>query len=637
MTPAFKSALRASVAAALLATFACVSVSAENPQVVPLFDASTKREPSTTIESTEALITRIGDRVRDRHARESQFRAYDHYLSFYWEQRSISLEFVDKVAKGGDEIVINIESLTELNEPNFRYFFRGLNTVAEYHENVIATQVAPNRYTVTIDQHTIERRPLEIGDRIEFEFSPFLRAPSHGRNNYYGTTMLYVVGKGVVPWMGVGDRLESTPLPQAALLGGGTTLSYPYSREPTERFKQMAGNISPRSTQPFLRGRRLHHTNMLDGTHSEQPNPVFAEHVGTLGPDFVAHSCIACHVNNGRSLPPQVGEPMHQSVVKVASDARGTPHPQLGRALQPRSLEGDPEGSARITHYQRIAGTYADGELYELRRPVYRIADSQPEHFSVRLSPQLVGLGLLEAIPESDILSRADPEDRDGDGISGRPQIVEDIETKQPRLGRFGYKAAQPRLRHQIAEALNSDMGVTTTIEDTLDGDPKSSPVEVPDEQLAELERYIALLGVSAKRSLDDPETERGATLFAAANCSACHTPSVTTGPYHPLAELRDQTIQPFTDLLLHDMGEGLADHLGEAAATGAEWRTAPLWGIGLTAGVSGGEAFLHDGRARTLEEAILWHGGEGRDAREKFRSMPRRDRAAMLKFLRSL
>lgn len=637
MTTLFKARLRATLVLAALLIQINSSVPAQESAFAPLFDATTKLEPSTTEETDSALITRIGDRVRDRHARESEFKAYDHYLSFYWEQRTIELEFVDKIAKGGNEIVVNIKSLTPLNEPNFRSFYRGLNTIAEYHDNVIAAEVAPNHYSLTLSHHVIEKRPLEVGDRIEFEFSPFLLKPKNGRNNYYGTTMLYVVGKGIVPWMGVGDRLDSIPLPESARLGGGTTISHQYSGEPAERFKQMAGNISPGSAQPFLLGRRLHHTNMLDGTHSEQPNPVFSHQVGKLGPQYIASSCIACHVNNGRSLPPATGEPMNQTVVRVASDATGTPHPNLGTALQPRSTNGVAEGSAHIKRYELIKGKYADGEKYELRKPVYEFVSTEPKFFSVRLTPQLVGLGLLEAIREDDVLALADPEDKDGDGISGRAQVIVDHETNQRRLGRFGYKAGQPRLRHQIARAFNSDMGVTTTTASTLDGDSDSSPVEISDEDLAHLERYVALLGVSAKRNLDDDKARRGKTLFMEAKCSACHTPSFTTSMYHPYAELRDQEIQPFTDLLLHDMGKELADTLGEHTASGAEWRTAPLWGIGLTNGVSGGEAYLHDGRARTLEEAILWHGGEAESAKEAFCKMPQQDRATLIRFLQSL
>ena len=149
--------------------------------------------------------------------------------------------------------------------------------------------------------------------------------------------------------------------------------------------------------------------------------------------------------------------------------------------------------------------------------------------------------------------------------------------------------------------------------------------------------RYVALLGVGARRDLSDAQALQGEVLFSSANCTACHTPTLTTSPYHPNAELRNQTIHPYTDLLLHDMGPGLADNMGEGVATGSEWRTAPLWNIGLTAGVSGGEAYLHDGRAQTLEEAILWHGGEAEDSKEVFRNMSAADRAALIKFLQSL
>jgi CxxC motif-containing protein (DUF1111 family) len=598
--------------------------------VVPLFDATTKKEPDTTERRADALVTRIGDRVRDRHAREDG--AYDHYLSFYWEERTVAIEIVDTVVAGGDKLIVNIESLAPLNKPNFRCFFRGINTVAEYHHNTVAKVIAPNRYSTTISHNSSERRPLRVGDRMEFEFSPFLIAPKNGRKNYYGTTLLYVVGEGIVPWRGEGERLDSAPLPAAARLGGGTTLPSPYSNEPTERFKQMAGNISPAGVQPFMLGRRLHHTDFGDGAHSEKPNPVYQEQSGKLGPPFVARSCIACHTNNGRALPPHIGEPMYQTVVKLEA------HPALGSALQPQSANEKPEAEMAIASYTEVAGTFADGTEYSLRKPVYRFQGSEPRAYSARLTPQLVGLGLLEAIAEADIVALADPEDQNRDGISGRAQIVTDPETKQPRLGRFGYKAGQARLSHQIAGALNSDMGVTTAIFPIIDGREKADgPPEVSDTDLANLTRYIATLGVPARRNLDDPPVIRGESLFSELKCAACHVPAIETGAHHPWAELRGQPVRPYTDLLLHDLGEGLADTLGEHAATGAEWRTPPLWGIGLTAGVSGGEAYLHDGRARTLEEAILWHGGEAESSAAAFKSLPAADRAALVAFLKSL
>ncbi len=605
------------------------------PQVTPLFDASTKLEPATLEETSDALITRLGDRARSRHAREGQFHSYDLYATFYWEERTIGIEIVDRIAKGGKDVIFTYDTLAELSAPEFRAFFRGINTEAEYHLNTAAPLIAPNRRSVTVKHNVIEKRPLQVGDRIEVEISQFMKAPKHGQKNYYGTAFLYVVGRGVVPWEGKGEKLDSFPLPEKAWLGGLTTLPYHYSGEPVHRFKQMAGNIAPVSAQPFMLGRRLHHTDFASGAHSEKGNPVFEEQKGKLGPRFVAQSCIACHVNNGRALPPEIGKPMYRTVIKVGADAKGTPHPKLGSALQPQSSNGKPEAGASIASWQNIDGKYADGTPFSLRKPVYAFTGETPSHFSMRLTPQLVGLGLLEAIDEADVLALAEANHKRGDGVRGRAQIVSD-EDGRPRLGRFGYKAAQPSVRHQIASAFNSDMGVTTSAFHKLDDgtDRKSA---LSDADLANLTRYVSTLGVSARRDLADADALRGEQLFAKANCTACHTPSFTTSKHHPFAELRGQKIQPFTDLLLHDMGAGLADSLGEHEATGAEWRTPPLWSIGLTAGVSGGEAYLHDGRARTLEEAILWHGGEGERSKESFRSMPAADRAALVKFLRSL
>jgi CxxC motif-containing protein (DUF1111 family) len=249
----------------------------------------------------------------------------------------------------------------------------------------------------------------------------------------------------------------------------------------------------------------------------------------------------------------------------------------------------------------------------------------------------LVGLGLLEAVSESTILALADPDDANADGISGRVQTVIDPETGQLRLGRFTSKGGKVRISHQIAGALNTDMGVTTPIFPILDGESTGGAPELNAMELDLMTRYVALLGVGARRDLSNPQALQGEQLFTSASCVKCHTPTLTTSEYHPMTELRNQTIHPYTDLLLHDMGPGLADNMGESNATGSEWRTAPLWNIGLTTGVSGGEAYLHDGRARSLEEAILWHGGEAETAREAFRTMSAAERSALIKFLKSL
>ena len=632
------------------------------PVFLPLFTAATAQEPDPVIETSTAKITYLGDRVRDRHARESAFRAYDHYLSWYWEQRVGNIQIIDRVAKGGSTITFNYTTQGLLNPAEFRTFFGGVSAVAQYNNNQIATLVSTNpsatpgetdyNYSATINQNAnAGNRPLQIGDRVEIEISYFLAAPRHGRLNYYGTTFLYVVGQGIVPWAqgndlglpggivgGVNQTLDSHPLPTEAWLGGLVTLPYQYSNEPQHRFKQMAGNMTAQSAQPFMLGRRLHHTDFQTGVHSEPDNPVFAQQMNKLGPKFAAQSCVECHMNNGRSLLPAVGTTVEYAGVKVSDSADGAPHPILGEQLQPHAIGGTPEAGVLLAGFTTVNGTYADGTPYTLRKPELQFSGVIPTHHSLRMAQPLVGLGLLEAIPESAILALADPDDANRDGISGRARFVPDpANSLILRLGRFAHKAAQPKVIHQIAHALNRDMGVVSELFPVLDGETSPRPAEVSNTELDQLNRYAVLLGVGAQRDLQDPQVVRGRTLFSTASCVACHTPSFTTSAYHPKGELRNQTIRPYTDLLLHDMGPGLADSMAEGDATGAEWRTAPLWNIGLTAGVAGGEGYLHDGRARTIEEAILWHGGEAEQAKENFRKMSATDREAVVKFIRSL
>ena len=630
---------------------------------LPLFTAATTQEPDPVVETSTAKITYLGDRVRDRHARESTFQKYDHYLSWYWEQRVGNIQIIDRVAKGGSTITFNYTTLDRLNPAEFRTFFGGVSALAQYNNNqqAILDSTTPStisgetdyNYSATINQNAnAGNRPLQIGDRVEIEISYFLAGPRNGRLNYYGTTFLYVVGQGILPWAqgsdlglpggimgGVNQTLDSHPLPTEALLGGLVTLPYQYSNEPQHRFKQMAGNMTGQSAQPFMLGRRLHHTDFQTGVHSEPDNPVFAQQMNKLGPKFAAQSCVECHVNNGRSLLPVVGTTVEYAGVKVSGSADGTPHLILGEQLTPHATSGEAEAGVVLAGFTSpVNGTYGDGASYTLRKPLLQFSGVIPEHYSLRLAQPLVGLGLLEAIPESAILALADPDDANLDGISGRARFVPDpANSLILRLGRFAHKAAQPKVIHQIAHALNRDMGVVSELFPVLDGETSPRPAEVSNTELDQLNHYAVLLGVGAQRNLLDPEVVRGKQLFTSASCVACHTPSFTTSAYHPKGELRNQTIRPYTDLLLHDMGPGLADSMAEGDATGAEWRTAPLWNIGLSAGVSGGEGYLHDGRASTIEEAILWHGGEATASKEKFRTMSASDRSAILLFLRSL
>ncbi|MEL6713574.1 MAG: di-heme oxidoredictase family protein, partial [Planctomycetota bacterium] len=295
------------------------------PTFTPLFDASTLLEPALQETTPTALITRLSDRARDRHAREDQFQSYDHYLSHYWEHRTATIEIVDTVPMGGNTITFNVATQWRLNQiqAELRFFYRGINTVAEYFNNGVMAPVPAldqpgsdvRHYTRSVSFNVKEGRALQVGDRLEFELSQFLDGVPRGRNNYYGTAILYVVGEGIVPWEARGvfgnpatEREDSYPLPAQALGGGGTTLSYPYSNEPDKRFMQLATNLAPHNGQPFVEGRRVHHTDFGDGTHDETVlNPTFGALAGMLGPGYTARSCVACHEKNGRALPASTG------------------------------------------------------------------------------------------------------------------------------------------------------------------------------------------------------------------------------------------------------------------------------------------------------------------------------------------
>ena len=637
--------------------------------IVPLFNAFTALEPDTVYDTPSNHVTRISDRPRLRHARENgsmdnppDFSLYDTYAIFYWQQRMTTIEIDDYIAKGGSNVLFHMWSLNGLDTPNIRFFFQGATTVAEYFDNEYSVQADSSltNWTFNLTHNYVYNRPLQLGDKVEIEFSPFMNVVSNGQNNYYGGVILYVVGQGIVPWQtilnpinlnpandgpqdgnAVRYEIDSNPIPTNGWLAGSGTMPYQYSGEPTHLFNQLSPGASPPTGEPFLLGRRLHHTDFGTGAHvgdevdADGGNRIFTEQVGKLGPKFVGRSCIGCHVNNGRALPPAIGSLMTQSVVHVSADASGaSPDPLLGYVLQSQNTTGAPEDTVWISGYTVTTNTYGDGTQYTLQKPNYTFSPYTPAFYSVRVAPQLVGMGLLEAVPESAIEALAGP---GPNGVNGNVRVVTDPETGQPRLGRFTYKGGRDTVKHQIAAALNPDMGVTTTIFPVLDGDTSSGPVELADSDLTNWVRYIDALGVNAQRGVTNASVLQGQALFGSANCWQCHTPTFTTSSYHPIAELRNQTIHPYTDLLLHDMGPGLADNMGEGNATGSQWRTSPLWGIGLTAGVSGGEAYLHDGRARNLAEAILWHDGEGAASREAFRNMSASDRAALIAFLKSL
>ena len=391
-----------------------------------------------------------------------------------------------------------------------------------------------------------------------------------------------------------------------------------------------------------------------------------------LGPLYNARSCHRCHVQAGRGHPPQGPEDTAISMLLRVSIPGGPsvmadeidgylstlPDPTYGGQLQDFSLPGHPAEARIDIDYEEIEVPLSGGEVATLRKPTYAARDLGygPLHpdamLSPRVAPQMIGLGLLEAIPAEDILALADPYDDDGDGISGRPNIVWSFEYNQPMLGRFGLKAGTPTVREQSAGALAGDIGISSPIFPAAWGecttaqyDCRAAPhgdadvrgFEVDAVGLDLLTYFTANLGVPARRNVDDPTVLRGKELFYNTGCVACHQPSFVTHRLEDQPEQSFQLIWPYTDLLLHDMGPGLADNRPESRATGSEWRTPPLWGIGLTQQVSGHSFFLHDGRARSLLEAILWHGGEAQAQRDAVVEMPPEDRAALIEFLESL
>ena len=379
-----------------------------------------------------------------------------------------------------------------------------------------------------------------------------------------------------------------------------------------------------------------------------------------LGHLFNARSCSACHVRDGRAAPPKKGEISLGLVMRISLPGRlntggPVPDPAYGLQLSERALPGlKPEGHVQV-RYEEVGGTFPDGEPFSLRRPTYDIVDlgagplSPDTKFSPRVAPAVHGLGLLAAVDDETLRAQADPNDLDGDGISGKVNMVWDYEGKKLVTGRFGWKANQPSLRQQTAGAFVGDLGITSPLfpdeNHTTSYAELHKFVSMPNDEQPELTAkilqrvtaYLQTLAPPARRDVSDPAVRQGQRLFAAMKCASCHTPELKTGDFHQLAELRNQTIRPYTDLLLHDMGAGLADGREDFEASGQEWRTPPLWGIGLQERVNGHTTLLHDGRARNLTEAILWHGGEAEISRERFLNSTREERSALLSFLESL
>ncbi|TGL61103.1 di-heme oxidoredictase family protein [Leptospira sarikeiensis] len=415
-----------------------------------------------------------------------------------------------------------------------------------------------------------------------------------------------------------------------------------------------------------------------------------------LGPTFNTNACQNCHQHDGRGAPPSSGSLNNFAGILIrlsedgADPTTGGPvgldnyglqlnHKALG--CNPIKYDSNfncdtgsgsvsganftpPEGSASVSYssvaapnYPSGANTYPEGTNITLSKPTYSFAwnplfgdpTGSPNgfHFSPRTAPLIPGLGLLEAIPESTILSWADPTDADSDGISGKTNQVWDVTAGAKVLGRFGWKANEPSLFQQNQGAFLGDIGITSPLFST-DNCPSSQTTcatvalgtaspEISVNLADSVNFYTKLVGVPARRDVSDPDVAAGKVHFSNVGCAACHKPYVQTGYVPGFPEISFQHIKPYTDLLLHDMGPGLADGRQDFDATGQEWRTPPLWGLGLLQTVNGHTKLLHDGRANGIEEAILWHGGEADTARGNFQSLNVSQRQQLIKFLESL
>jgi CxxC motif-containing protein (DUF1111 family) len=392
--------------------------------------------------------------------------------------------------------------------------------------------------------------------------------------------------------------------------GASCDLLLPPAPDPGDLFAGPVDGLTPEELAAFVRG---------DGAFGRSFSPSEG-----LGPIFNNVSCASCHSGDGRGR-------LENALVRFSIEGDLVPH-LGGPQLQTRAIAG------------AVAEVLPNGV-----------------QSSTRLPPPVFGVGLIEAIPEAAILARADPDDVDGDGISGRPNYVVpgdfipvdeiggfvplDPAGGQPQLGRFGRKAQVSSLLLQVVEAYHQDMGITTDFLPLENRNPQASRAaeaadrvadpELPEQEVRAVLAYVRMLA-PPEPGPGSPARDLGEAVFTEIGCGSCHVPELRTGA-STIGALSNQPVRLYSDLLLHDMGDALADGRPDGDADGREWRTAPLWGLRMMRSFLNGDGFLlHDGRASTVEEAILLHGGEAESARAAFLRLAADARAALLDFVES-
>lgn len=445
--------------------------------------------------------------------------------------------------------------------------------------------------------------------------------------------------------------------------GGAGTSTKVVNRD---AFSQFSSNLKFEDEETFKLGNALFRKLWVSSPSSTQASD-------GLGPLFNARACQSCHLKDGRGHPPEGDSDatsMFLRLAKAGSTAEELkalenyvsatiPDPVYGGQLQDLAVPGLKAEGHMVIDYREHVVQMKDGTVVSLRKPTYSVKDLGygPLHkdttLSPRIAPPMIGLGLLEAIHPADILKSADPDDLDSDGISGKFAIARTPVTGELTLGRFGWKAENPNVRHQSASAFAGDIGISSPDVDKPFGDctqaqaaclnlatgvqERLGNTEAPDPVLDLVTFYSKNLAVPARRQVENADVLHGKELFYGAGCASCHKPKFVTRRDTDDKAQAFQLIWPYSDMLLHDMGEGLADGQQVGVANGREWRTPPLWGIGLTETVNGHTFFLHDGRARNLTEAIMWHGGEAEKAKQAFADMNKADRQMLIRFLESL
>jgi CxxC motif-containing protein (DUF1111 family) len=615
--------------------------------VTPLFSASDAVNPPIVFKRADGvLVTRGAGRVRGRHEKEGSFGPF---LDNYFDDRTYGWIIEDWTPTGTKQIRVTYLPLKMVDHngnriTNWRSWKVPGNN-ATFMSNKYAVDAMPTDIPMTptgpfaFQQQYTETpavmpaaRTMDVGQNYEFEIgifiSPNALTTPGSRDSYYTDCFRYQIGIGGLTPNNTDYAAAPGPVPSARL-GGDTTIAWLFA-EPYMYFDEFALNIQHENVQNFVMGRRLFHTDFVTGQHSETGNPTFTAQAGKSGPLAQTQSCVTCHLNNGPGqLITTALDSKSSMVFKLAGSA-------LGGQLRPQ------QGSASVMGTTSKTVTLGDGTAVVLSKPNFSVTSSMGDasHFSARLARKLIGLGLLEAVDEQTILTRADPTDCNQDGIAGRPNYVKDPANGALRIGRIGWKAEKVGIAHQVADAANLDLDVGSALIPNSQGKAGLSS-----DEFNRLVTYMRLVGVPPQLNATDPQVMAGEQVFKTTGCSNCHVTDVVTGGNHPFSELRNQSIRPFTDLLLHDMGPDLADNSGvpvdrtnPAAPPGAsEWRTPPLWGLGKYKIVNAHTNLLHDGRAVNPLEAVLWHGGEAEKVKKNFIALSAADRTALLAFLDSL